>query len=101
MATFYASKTDVYKRQVHDEPVINFIGKDDQLMLSGEIDNLLQYLFRIECTGRVIRIDDNNRFCAVGDLLSHIINVWIPFGLFIADVVDGFSTCLLYTSRCV
>ena len=79
-------------KTVHDEPVINFIGKDDQLMLSGEIDNLLQYLFRIECTGRVIRIDDNNRFCAVGDLLSHIINVWIPFGLFIADVVDGFST---------
>ena len=61
-------------------------------MFSGKLDNLLQYLFRIECTGRVIRIDDNNRFCAVGDLLSHIINVRIPFGLFIADVVDGFST---------
>ena len=76
---------------VHDEPVINFIGKDDQLMFSGKLDNLLQYLFRIECTGRVIRIDDNNRFCAVGDLLSHIIDVRIPFGLFVADVVDGFS----------
>ena len=60
-------------------------------MFSGKLDNLLQYLFRIECTGRVIRIDDNNRFCAVGDLLSHIINVRIPFGLFVADVVDGFS----------
>ena len=54
-------------KTVHDEPVINFIGKDDQLMLSGEIDNLLQYLFRIECTGRVIRIDDNDCFCFICD----------------------------------
>ena len=62
-----------------------------QHVLRKGICECLQLPDRHIRSGRVIRIDDNNRFCAVGDLLSHIIDVRIPFGLFVADVVDGFS----------
>ena len=65
-------------------------------MLSGEIDNLLQYLFRIECTGRVIRIDDNDCFCLICDLGTDILNVRIPVGLFITGIEDRFTVFEIY-----
>ena len=47
---------------IHNKAVIDLIGKDDQLMLSCNVRDLLQDLLRIYGTCRVIWIDDNDRF---------------------------------------
>ena len=61
-------------------------------MFPCEINNLLQHLFRIKCSGRVVRIDDYKSFGTVCDLTAHIFDVRIPVRLFIADIMNGFAT---------
>ena len=69
---------------IHYQPVVDLIGEDDELMLSCHIDNLLEHLFWIKRSGRIIRIDDNDGFRPVRDLLSDVVDIRIPLGLFIA-----------------
>ena len=76
---------------VHNKAVIDLIRKNNQMVFSCQINDLLKYLFWIKSTGRVIRIDDDKSFRAVIDLLFHVADIRIPVGLFIAKIVDGFS----------
>ena len=78
---------------VHDEPGINFIGKDDQLMLSCNVRDLLQDFLRIYRTCRVIRIDDNDRLGPWCDLALDILNIRIPVRLFVTDIMNYISAC--------
>ena len=77
---------------IHNKTVINLIRENDQLMLSCEVYNLLQYFLRIKRTGRIVWIDDNDRFCTVIDLLAHIFNIRIPVRLLITDIMYRLST---------
>ncbi len=52
---------------VHHHAVMHLIGKDHEAVAAGNLHNLLQDLFRVEGTGRVIRVDDDNSFGARGD----------------------------------
>ena len=76
---------------IHYETVVNLIGKDDKLMFSCNIDDLLKHFFRIQCPGRIVWVDDNDGFRTVGDLSADIFNVRIPFRLFIANVMYSLS----------
>ena len=62
-------------------------------MLSCDLHDLLQDLLGINCSCRVIRINDNNRFGLVCDLALNIINVRIPFRLLITNIMNYISTC--------
>ena len=77
---------------IHNKTVINLIRENDQLMLSCEVYNLLQYFLRIKRTGRIVWIDDNDRFCTVIDLLTHIFDIRVPVRLLITDIVYRLST---------
>ena len=73
---------------VHDQAVIDLVGEDDQLVLPRHIHDLLKDFLRVECAGRVVGVDDHDGLGAVCDLFLNVVNVRIPFGFFIADVVD-------------
>ena len=77
---------------IHNKTVINLIRENDQLMLSCEVYNLLKYFLRIKRTGRIVWIDDNDRFCTVIDLLTHIFDIRVPVRLLITDIVYRLST---------
>ena len=83
---------------IHNKTVINLIRENDQLVLSCEVYNLLQYFLRIKRTGRIVWIDDNDRFCTVVDLLTHIFDIRIPVRLLITDIVYRLSTGKCSTS---
>ena len=78
---------------IHNKAVIDLIGEDDQLMLSRNVCDLLQDLLRVNRTGRVIRIDDNDRLGSWCDLALDIFDIRIPVRLFITDIVNYISTC--------
>ena len=78
---------------IHNKAVIDLIGKDDQLMLSCNVRDLLQDLLRIYGTCRVIWIDDNDRFGPWCDLTLDILDIRIPVRLFIADIMYNLSSC--------
>lgn len=44
---------------VHNKAVIDLIRKNNQMVFSCQINDLLKYLFWIKSTGRVIRIDEH------------------------------------------
>ena len=77
---------------IHNKTVINLIRENDQLMLSCEVYNLLKYFLRIKRTGRIVWIDDNDRFCTVIDLLTHIFDIRVPVRLLITDIMHRLST---------
>ena len=54
---------------VHHQAVVNLIGENDELMLPCNVHDLLQNLAGIQRSGRVVGIDDNDRFRAVGYFL--------------------------------
>ena len=65
-------------------------------MFPGNICDLHQDFFRINRPGRIIGVDDHNGFGPVCDLTLHIFQIRIPVRLFIADIVDRFSSCQRY-----
>ena len=73
---------------VHDKTIVDLIGENDQLMLSGNVHDLLQHLSRIESAGRIIRIDDDDSLRPVVDLPADIRHIRIPVRLLVTDIVD-------------
>ena len=57
---------------VHDQPVINLVGKNNQLMRPGDFHNLFQQLPGIQRAGGIIGIDQHDRLGAGGDLTADI-----------------------------
>ena len=60
-------------------------------MLSCYIDDLLKHFFRIQRTGRIVRVNDNNCFRPVGDLSADVVNIRTPFRLLVADIMHSLS----------
>ena len=71
--------------------VVNLIGKNDQLVLARQFDNLLQQFHRIQSAGGIVGIDDDDGTGVRVDLATDIVNVRIPIGLLITYVVNGFA----------
>ena len=76
---------------IHHQTIVDLIGKDDQLMFSGHVHNLLQDLSGVEGSGGVVGVDDYDGFGFVRDFPFDVLHIRIPVGLFIADIVDGFA----------
>ena len=74
---------------VHDEAIVDFVGEDDELVLARDVDDLLEHFLWVKCAGGVVRVDDDNRLGVAGDLGADVVDVRIPFGLFVAQVVHG------------
>ena len=77
---------------VHDKSVIDFVRENHKLMFSCKFNNLFKNFLRVEGTGRIVRVDDNDSFCLICNLASHIFNIRIPFRLFITYIVNSFTT---------
>ena len=77
---------------IHNQTVINLIRKDDQFFLSCDLCDLLQNFLRINCSGWVVWVDDNDCLCFVCNLASDIINIRIPVGLFITNIMYHITT---------
>ena len=71
--------------------VVDFVGKNQQLVLAGNIHNLLQDFPGIHRTGGIIGVDHHNGFGFVGDFRLDVLNRGVPVVLFIAQVVHGFA----------
>ena len=78
---------------VHQEPVVNLIRKDDQLMSPRDLDDLLKNLLRVDGACRIVGIDDDKSLRPVRDLGLHILKIRIPVALLIAEVVHHLSPC--------
>ena len=74
---------------VHHQPVVNLIGKQDQAVLSCQLGNLFQHLRRIHGAGGVIGVDDDDGLGVWRDFPAHILDVRVPVGGFIADIMDS------------
>ena len=62
-------------------------------MFPCDLYDLLQDFLGIDSSCRVIRVDDNNGLGLICNLALNILNIRIPFGLLIADIVDYISAC--------
>ena len=76
---------------VHHKAVVDFIGKDNELMLPCNFNNLLKNLPGIDRTCGIVGVDDNDCLCPVRYFFPDIVHVRIPFGLLVAEVMNGFS----------
>ena len=55
-------------KTVHHQPVVDFIGENDEIMLPGNLQHLLQHFGVIQNTGGVVGVDDDHSagFCGDG-----------------------------------
>ena len=74
---------------VHDQAVVDLVGKDHELVLAGDLDDALQNLLGVDGTRGVVGVDDHDGLGAAGDLGLHVGQVRVPLVLLVADVVDG------------
>ena len=84
---------------VHDQTVVNLVREDQQVVLAGNGKDLFQDLFRVERAGRVVRVDDDDGLGARRHLAADVVNVRVPFLLFVADIMDRRTTRQVH-ARC-
>ena len=48
--------------------VVDLVSENDQAEFSGDLDKLLEMAFRVECSGGVVGIDDDDAACLRRDL---------------------------------
>ena len=78
---------DVLRFSLHDETVVDLVGKEDKVVLAGNLHDLLKDLLRIERAGRVVRVDDDDALRARRDLGSKIVDIGVPVLLLVAEIV--------------
>ena len=74
---------------VHDQAVVDFVGEDHEAVFAGDLDDFLQHFLRIERTGGVVGVDDDDRLGARGYFRADVVDVGIPIRLLVASVVHG------------
>ena len=68
---------------VDNQLVVNFIGKDDQVMSAGEFGDLLQHRARADRAGRVVGIDQHNAARPRRDLFPDVVEIGLPAVFFV------------------
>src|SRR3546814_19296649 len=63
------------------------VGEDEQVVPAGDRDQVGEQLARVHRTGRVVRIDDDQRLGLGGDLGLDVDEVGHPVGFFVAQVM--------------
>ncbi len=67
--------------------VVNFIGKYDQVVLTGNFQHLQQDFIRVHGAGRVVRVDQHHGAGFIGDFAAHVVQIRHPASAFITDVM--------------
>ena len=78
---------------IHNKAIINFVRENDQLVLARNLNNFFQKLTRIERTRWIVGVDNDNCLGAVGNLFLDVINIGVPFRLFVTHVVNNVAAC--------
>ena len=82
---------DMLRLTLHDKSVVDLVGKEDEVVLAGDLHDLFEDLLRVERAGRVVRVDNNDAFRPGRDLGAEVVDVGIPFLLLITEIVYRFS----------
>ena len=81
------SERDVLRFSLHDETVVDLVGKENKVVLAGDLHDLLKDLLRVKRAGRVVRVDDDDALRARRDLGSKIVDIGVPVLLLVAEIV--------------
>ena len=76
---------------VHAQAVVDLVGKDHQLMPARDLDDAFEHLARIDRARGVVGVDDDEGLGRARDLGLHILQVGIPIGLFVAQIMHGMT----------
>ena len=74
---------------VVEDLVVDLVGKDDQVVLAGDFQDLLQQVVRIQRAGGVVGVDDDDGARALGDLGADVVQIGQPACPLVAHVVHG------------
>src|SRR5690606_15032516 len=72
---------------VVEDLVVDLVGEQDQVVLAGNLHQLLQALPGVHRAGGVVRVDQHQRPGVGGDLGADVVQVGEPAGLLVAQVV--------------
>ena len=84
------SNRDVFVA-IHAQTVVDLVGKDHQLMPARDLDDALEYLARVDRPRGVVGVDDDEGLGRARDLGLHILQVGIPIGLLVAQIMHGMT----------
>ena len=73
--------------------LVDFVGKNHELMFTRHISNLLQNLAGVHSTGGVVGVNNHNAPGALGNLRLDVFNIRVPVVLFVAQVMHGVAAC--------
>ena len=76
------------RRIFKGQPIVNFVRKQQEVVLPGKLGNGQQRLLAVNRAGGVIGVDHQNCLGAAGDLGAHILQVRIPGILRVTAVID-------------
>src|ERR1039458_8787044 len=72
---------------VDNQLVVNFIRKDNQIMLAGEFGDLFQHRARTYRAGRVVGIDQHNPARPRRDLFLDVVEIGLPAVFFVQVII--------------
>ncbi|MNC49426.1 hypothetical protein D3C75_986050 [compost metagenome] len=76
---------------VVEDLVVDFVGKDDQVVLTGDLDDLFQQFFAVDRAGGVVRVDDHDATGTWSDFAANIVQIREPARFFVAHIVHGLA----------
>ncbi|MBG9885568.1 hypothetical protein ABE10_02985, partial [Bacillus toyonensis] len=74
-------------RAVEEDPVIDLVGEEKQVVLTRDLDHPLQHLTRVDRARGIVRIDDDDGLGPRRDLGPDVLEVRVPPVLLVAEVV--------------
>ena len=73
--------------------VINLIGKNDQFIFNRDLDNSLKDFARVNSSRWVVGVDDDNALSVGRNLFPDILEVRVPVGFLVTDIVNSLAPC--------
>ncbi len=77
---------------VVEDLIVDLIGENNQVMLPGDLDDLLQQFFGIDRAGGVVGVNDHDPAGARRDFCADIVKIREPVSGFVTQIVDRFAT---------
>lgn len=61
--------------RVVEDLVVDFVGKNDQIVTPGDFDNVTQQIIRIQCAGWIVGVDDNDSSRSAADFGLYLFRI--------------------------
>ena len=81
-----AGEGDVLFAVVENQLVVNFVGKDNEIVFAGQLGNFFQLSSRVECSRRIIGVDEHDAARPRCDLFADVVEIRLPRVVFIQIV---------------